>query len=229
MVPTTDATTQWGPALPGVIYTRNAIGNNTSNWNTAASDTATDYGNGSSFFCPTEARRLQTWTDATVFDDYVDSLVTDGNTYHDIGLLWGARFASPTGIFAADNDYTPQGGEIERHIIFMTDGDTNTGTSDYTAYGLPWFDRRQTSASTAPTQALLDEQVDLRFAAICTAIKNKNITLWVISFGSVSGSTATRLETCASSGRYFSASNSAALQTTFKSIADQISQLRLTK
>lgn len=235
LVPTTDNATKWGPALPGVIYTRQATGASTYNWNTAAVDTTYEYGNGSSFFCPTEARKLQTWSDANAFDDYVDSLVTDGNTYHDIGLLWGARFASPSGIFAADNDYTSQGGEIERHIIFMTDGDTNTGNGNYTAYGVPWFDRRQTSATSVPSQTDLDTQVDLRFAALCSKIKNQTyngkaaFTLWVISFGSVSTDTETRLRNCATSGRYFTASNSAALQTTFKSIADQISQLRLTK
>ena len=74
-----------------------------------------------------------------------------GNTYHDIGLVWGARFASPTGIFASENKATSKGGEIERHIIFMTDGDASTNNTDYAAYGLPWFDRRQTSNGSVPT------------------------------------------------------------------------------
>ena len=226
--PTTDDTTKWKPALPGVIYTRKSTGNSgTNNWDRdAVNNTNQNYSNASSYYCPTEAKKLQTWTSATAFDDYVDSLRPEGNTYHDIGLLWGARLVSSTGLFASENAYTPQGGEIERHIIFMTDGDTNTSSSDYNAYGIPWFDRRQT---TSTSQADLDSQVDKRFAAICTAIKNKNITLWVISFGTVSSDTEDRLEACASSSRYFSASNSAALQTTFKSIADQISQLRLTR
>ncbi len=227
LVPTSDATTKWGPALPDVLYTRKQTGNGTGSWDTAAvSDTTTDYRNTSSYYCPAEAKKLQTWTSASDFDDYVDSLTPTGNTYHDIGLLWGARLISPTGLFKSENEYTPKGGEIERHIIFMTDGDTNTGATDYNAYGIPWFDKRQTNST---AQSDLDGQVDLRFAALCTAIKNKNITLWVISFGSVSSDTVTRLTNCASSGRYFSAANSAQLQSTFKSIADQISQLRLTK
>ena len=45
---------------------------------------------------------------ATAFDDYVDRLhPANGNTYHDIGLIWGARLESPTGIFSADNALTP--------------------------------------------------------------------------------------------------------------------------
>jgi len=233
LVPTSDTTTQWGPALPGVIFTRKSTGSSgTGSWDTAAlNGVNTIYTNTSGYSCPTEAKRMQSWT-ASNFDTYVDSLNPQGNTYHDIGLLWGARLVSPNGLFADDNDYTPQGGEIERHIIFMTDGDTNTQPSDYNAYGVPWFDKLQTNST---SQSDLDTQVDKRFAALCTAIKNATFkgkpvyTLWVISFGKVSSDTETRLTNCATSGRYFSTKTSSELQTQFRKIADQISQLRLTK
>jgi Flp pilus assembly protein TadG len=239
LVPYNDAT-RWKPALPRLIFTRRQTsggsnynasswsGSTTTSWNAAAETTTTDYANGSSYSCPTQAKKLQAWPDATDFDDYVDSLNPDGATYHDIGILWGARLMSPTGIFASENATTPQGGEIMRHMIFMTDGDTNANDYDYAAYGLPWFDHRETAAS--PSKADLDEQVNARFLALCAAVKNKNITLWVISFGaSIASDSATRLQQCATTGRYFTAADSTALQTTFMSIANQISQLRLTK
>lgn len=165
-----------------------------------------------------------------LFDDYVDGLTPEGNTYHDIGILWGARLMSPTGIFKSENATTQQGGEIERHMIFMTDGDTATRLNDYGAYGIPWFDKRNVANPGGTTDSYNDE-VNARFAALCTAVKNKNITLWVISFGNGSNTTTeNRLKVCAtSSSYYFKASSSAALQTAFSSIANQISQLRLTK
>lgn len=230
---------RWKPALPRLIFTRgstagtNYDGNNwtngsTSNWTTNTFSTATDYNNNSTFYCPTEARKLQAWTHPSTFQSYVNSLDPNGNTYHDIGMIWGARLMSPTGIFRNENETAPRGGEIERHMIFMTDGDTNANAGDYAAYGLPFFDSRQTPDR--PTKAQLDEQVNLRFIAICKWVRNKNITLWVINFGEgQSQATKDRLQACAAEGRYFSAADSAALQTTFKSIADQISQLRLTK
>ncbi|RYE01297.1 MAG: pilus assembly protein TadG [Sphingomonadales bacterium] len=232
-----DTSTLWGPALNDVIYTRNdggGWGGGSGSWTLNDTYTTSNYVNGSQYFCPTEARKLQTWPTASAFTDYVDSLSPEGNTYHDIGLLWGARFLSPTGIFASENGYTPQGGEIERHLIFMTDGDPCTGVGNYNAYGIAWFDRRQTSASSVPTDGCttngtLTAQVNERTAALCTAIKNKNITLWVITFGTLSTDTVTRMTACATSGRYFNATNAATIQSTFKSIADQISQLRLTK
>lgn len=241
MVPNSDES-RWKPALPRLIFTRaSSTGSNynatswndwwqgdTTGWNIASVTTPNDYNNNSTFFCPTEARKLQAWADASVFQSYVNSLNPDGNTYHDIGIIWGARLMSPTGIFKAENATAPNGGEIERHMIFMTDGDTNANTGDYAAYGLPFFDHRQTPAN--PTKTQLDDQVNLRFLAICNWVKNKNITLWVINFGEgQSQATKDRLEACAAEGRYFSAADSTALQQTFKSIADQISQLRLTK
>ncbi|SFP96847.1 Flp pilus assembly protein TadG [Sphingomonas rubra] len=224
-----DNATRWGMVLPGVVYTRNGSGG----WNLSSSTTTTDYGNQSYYACPTEARLLQAWPNATDFDDYVDSLKPEGNTFHDIGLIWGARLMSPTGLFKADNATTSKGGDIERHMIFMTDGDACTAPDNYTAYGVLWFDRRQTPKADVPTGGCTDtgtltEQVNLRTAAICSAVKNKNITLWVVAFGTLAPSTVTRLKACATSGRYFTATNAPQLQATFKSIADQISQLRLT-
>ncbi len=234
LVPSTsDPTTQWGPALPGAIYARDV----TNDWNQldrSESLTTTDYYNSVPYYCPTEAKKLQAWPTASTFVSYVDGLTPNGNTYHDIGLLWGARFVSPTGIFRSENEYTPQGGEIERHLIFMTDGEACTNDTDYAAYGFPWLDRRTTDPSSAPTGGCLTtgtitQQVNARTAAICTAVKNKNITLWVIWFGASNTTIEGMMQSCATPGRYFAARNSTDLQNTFRSIADQISQLRLTK
>ena len=223
-----DATSLWGPALSGVIFTRNG----TLGWTQAESYTTNDYSNQSQYFCPVAATKMKAWPDASAFDSYVDTLTPEGNTYHDIGLLWGARLMSPTGLFASENALTPQGGEIQRNLIFMTDGDPCTGVGNYQAYGVAWFDRRQTDPNATPTEGCttsgtLTQQVNARTDALCAAIKNKNITLWVITFGSVANSTVTRMSNCASPDRYFSASNAATLQSTFASIANQISQLRI--
>ncbi len=261
LVPTSsDPDSLWGPALPGAVFLRSltygyywngwrwvpyapgtqtlpSITNTTANYITV---NGTDYARPTEgpfydgYFCPQEARKLQSWPTASTFETYVNGLTPDGNTYHDIGLLWGARFISPTGIFRAENEFTPQGAEIERHLIFMTDGEACTGATNYTAYGVPWWDRRQTDPATAPTDGCLTtgtltEQVNARTAALCNAVKNKNITLWVIWFGASNTTIEDMLEACATSGRFFTARNSTDLQNTFKSIADQISALRLTR
>nr|WP_315763333.1 pilus assembly protein TadG [Sphingomonas sp. Y38-1Y] len=227
-----DADTLWAPAIGGATYVRRSTYSNSSAYNQAEITTFTNF-TGRAYSCPTPARRLQDW-DPGNFGSYVDSLTPGGNTYHDIGLLWGARLLSPTGLFRTDNEFTPQGGEIERHLIFMTDGDTCTDADNYQAYGIAWFDRRQTDPGAAPTEGCgtsgtLTQQVNARTAALCEATKNLNITLWVIWFGDKNTSIEGRMRSCASEGRFFSARNSTQLQQTFRSIADQISALRLTQ
>ncbi len=234
LIPDSDAT-RWKPALPRLIYTRR--GNSTYYWDTASITTATNYPNGSSYACPIQASKLAVWsnggTTAGGFSKYVNSLSPNGATYHDIGLLWGARLMSPTGIFADENEETPTGGTIQRHMIFMTDGDTNANSDDYAAYGLPWFDRRQTADR--PSKSDMDDQVNARFSALCTAVKNKNITLWVISFGAgVNEDTQGRLKACSSNGNgpegklFFPVADSEDLISRFKQIASEIADLRLT-
>ncbi|GAA4775496.1 hypothetical protein GCM10023219_23720 [Stakelama sediminis] len=228
LVPSTSQE-MWGMALPQLIYARQV----TSSWNQLDDKTdvtTTNYYNNVPYSCPTQAKKLQEWPDATAFDSYVDSLKAEGNTYHDVGLLWGGRFESPKGIFASENAVTKTGGTIQRNMIFMTDGDTNAQYNDYAAQGMNWFDNRPAGKNSPPSNTDLNNEVNSNFAQICTNVKNDNITLWVISFGGgTNTATENRLKACASSGKYYTAANSAALLQTFKQIADQISQLRLTK
>jgi hypothetical protein len=232
-----DPNSLWAPALPGLVYNRPSTAN----------DTVSDHSGHSSshgspdYTCPDEARTLQAWT-ASALQTYVDGLTPEGSTYHDIGLLWGARFMSPTGIFRAQNEFTPQGGAIDRHMIFMTDGETCTTSTNYFAYGYPRLDMRQSDTAptdnttcpnpfgiTLPASVVLNDQVNARFSALCTAVKNKGITLWVVYYGTTDAATTTRMTNCASANRFYPAANSTALINTFREIADQISQLRLTR
>lgn len=234
MTPTSDPTTQWGPALDEVIYPRRDSYDNSGNYQIDPKTTFYQSYSGKSYDCPTAAKKLQQWNDPSTFDAYVDSIWGGGNTYHDIGLIWGARLISPTGLFRSENEFTSGGGEIQRHLIFMTDGDACTSVSNYQAYGIAWFDRRQTDASVPPTDGCtttgtLTQQVNARTQAVCTAVKNKNVTLWVIWFGASNTTIENMLKTCATPGRYFAARDQAGLQQTFQSIANEISQLRLTK
>ena len=72
--------------------------------------------------CPAPASPLAQMTAAQV-DEYLSSLTPEGSTYHDIGMIWGARMLSPTGIFADENaDHA--GKPTNRNLIFLTDGET---------------------------------------------------------------------------------------------------------
>lgn len=240
-LPSATTGTKWGPLLGSTssgsiapVWGRTSSGS----WTTAdvVTSVTTSMSRNYSYSCPTQAKKLQEWTTPSPFESYVNSLTPGGNTYHDIGMIWGARFISPTGIFAAENAATPSGQPIQRHMIFMTDGDTNACVNNYSAYGINWWDRRQTtyapvdraSAAESCGDSDVARVIDAHLTALCTAIKNKNITLWVVSYGSLMGTTATRLQNCATSGKFFTATDSATLLNQFRQIAAEISDLRLT-
>ncbi|WP_430445820.1 TadE/TadG family type IV pilus assembly protein [Sphingorhabdus contaminans] len=187
--------------------------------------------------CPAAmARKLASYRDATGatnYKNYVNALTPGGNTYHDIGLIWGARLMSPTGIFADENATTPDGQEIQRHMIFMTDGETYNVGSNYTPYGIEGWDRRRTPLGTNPTIADLNAATDARTTALCTAIKNlgnNGVTLWVVYYGTTDVATTTRMQNCAttSNNHFFQASNTQLLIESFNKIAESISELKLT-
>lgn len=223
---TSDPTTQWGPRLNGLQYARESGGNWTLNPVTSTSNMSAPTSGNTTTACPSESRLLNVW-DPTDYKNYINGLTTDGYTFHDIGMLWGARLISPTGIFASHN--ATANDNVQRHMIFMTDGDTNANPDSLSAYGVPWFDRLQTNSGSAPTTSQLNTITDARTAALCTAIKNMNITLWVISYGAdVNSSTNDRLEECATDGRFFAYDPDVSLTSQFKQIAGQIAALRLT-
>jgi Flp pilus assembly protein TadG len=226
-----DPTTLWGPRLHDVLYARTTLdgSGNITGTKTLSTVTTNKNMNRPSFnttttACPTQSKLYEVW-DPNAYKNYVNSISTDGYTFHDIGLLWGARLMSPTGIFAEHNAVAND--NVQRHMIFMTDGDTVGNVDAMAAYGLTWYDRLQTAG--APSEGDLDSIIDARTAALCTAIKNMNITLWVISYGNgVNSATEDRLELCASEGKYFPYDPDTSLTAQFKQIASQISALRLT-
>ena len=246
--PDSDPDTQWAPLLPGAVwgprttlvasawsgdYTRDAVA---ASENTSSSDAGRNLSNNS---CVTASRKLTNYNGvggnqtAQDLSAYVGTLAPHNNTYHDIGLLWGARLMSPTGIFASENATTLGGAQIQRHMIFMTDGATATTANNYASYGLEWWDRRQVDPA-GPNDSNYDDKLNAvnnaRSNALCTAIKNKNITLWVIYYGSSDVATKTRLTNCATSSTYFfEATNTALLVSKFREIAERISNLRLTQ
>lgn len=222
-----DPTTQWGPRLPNLLFARTSGGSWTTNAVTSTSNTMPRPASGATeTACPFEARLLAPWG-ATAYNEYINDLTTDGYTFHDIGMLWGARLASPTGIFAENNAVAND--NVQRHMIFMTDGDTNANWEALSAYNVPWYDRLQTDSGSAPTTSQLNTITDQRTAAICTAVKNMNITLWVVSYGSdVNGATNARLQACATPGKFFAYTPGVSLTQQFKQIAGQIAALRLT-
>ncbi|WP_421836772.1 TadE/TadG family type IV pilus assembly protein [Novosphingobium sp.] len=161
----------------------------------------------------------------TWLETYVNTLVASGSTYHDIGMIWGARLASPTGLFQSNVNADPvKFPSVSRHIIFMTDGEMAPTIDSYSAYGEEIYDNRVAPSGTSSTT--LKNYHNNRFLAACTKAKNLGYTVWLIGFGT---SLTTQMTSCATAGRAYYASDTVALNNTFKFIAGQVADLRINK
>jgi Flp pilus assembly protein TadG len=222
LVPTTEAQ-RWKPQLPTAVFWRR----NTSNANVFNDVLRADEPVRQAVFfsCVPPAFRLTDSLTRTQLQTYVNNLRAEGATYHDIGMIWGARFISPNGIFASANNNAPNGDPISRHIVFMTDGVLSPNNNVYSPYGMEWWDRRVTGGN-PPTLAMAELRHEARFQAACAAAKNENIAVWVVAFGITMTDS---LRNCASPGRAYEASNNAELSIAFQEIAQKIAALRLTQ
>ena len=230
---------RWRPVLPSVVFYRyldgydNRFSSNNyysffwypQSWTTStvlSKEDKRDVGE-SGIVCPqNEAQRLTEMTE-DAFDTYVDNLRAWGGTYHDSGMIWGARFVSPKGIFATDNASAPNGDAISRHIVFMTDGELDTSNTSYGMYGIEWWDRHVTTDGSRDSMQTNHAE---RFQAACRAARNENISVWVVAFGTT---LTQNLIECATPGRAYSANDAQTLTDNFKEIAEKIAALRLTK
>lgn len=206
--PTSDDKTKWAPLGPLVSYYRSASSN--------LATTGGYYGE----YCPTAATTLAEMSQSA-FNTYATSLTAVGATYHDIGMLWGARISSTTGMFSSIVNQAPTNGQtVSRHLIFMTDGTPEANEGLEQAYGVEYNDKRITDDGSTSD----DDRHEARFRAICDAIKAKGIRIWVIGFTTALTSD---LSYCASDNSSYTASTSNDLNTAFQTIANNIGELRI--
>ncbi|WP_295526441.1 Tad domain-containing protein [Novosphingobium sp. Chol11] len=222
----TDDATSWKIAVDDLVFNRNT-------YNAVYDSTSTSGTSSVGQACPAPMMQFTNVdvTQPTVVPNwlttYLDSLVATGSTYHDIGMIWGGRLASPTGIFADNvNEAFGNGVQtsISRHIIFMTDGDMAPSSTTYSAYGLEQNDQRV--APQGSSNSTLRDRHNSRFVAACGRAKALGYTIWVIGFGT---SLNTQLTSCATANRAYYASNTTELTNTFRYIAGQVADLRINK
>ncbi len=143
----------------------------------------------------------------------VDAMAANGPTLIAEGLAWGWRTISPsepftkvagTASIAAANISPYNDVRWRKVMVLMTDGDNDLSAgsygfngSIYSAYGRAKevvANNRFGTNNTSQTQNVLDQNM----LDVCSAIKAKDIELYVTSFGTgVSAQTKSRLQSCA--------------------------------
>ncbi|WP_287940384.1 TadE/TadG family type IV pilus assembly protein [Sphingopyxis sp.] len=237
--PTSDDGTKWKVLIPEIAFPRAknpSSSGTTSALNVNSSSVSSDSTSGGSWqryskywssgwgVCPAPSMKLTTMTasDRSSFNTYINALQPVGGTYHDSGMVWGIRLLSPDGMFADENAEAPNKRPISRHIVFMTDGDMSANMGNLTFQGYEWTMQRVGGTS----DSNLTDRHNNRFLQLCEKAKAKNITIWVVGFGT---SLNTQLTTCATPGKAYEASNASQLNDNFQAIARQISKLRLSQ
>lgn len=182
--------------------------------------------------CPDQAKLLTQMDDdnVTTFGSYIDALVPNGGTYHDLGMYWGLALISPGAPFSNDDTYLAAGhtGEprgVNRYIVFMSDGEIDPATS-YTAYSKYSWDHR-TKSDTAEPKA----EHRARFRMICEAAKKQGIEVSTVAFSTSIGTTdKNAIRDCATStDHYYVAESAEDLNDAFRKIAQNIGYLRVSK
>lgn len=165
----------------------------------------------------------------TAITDKINALNPEGYTHIALGLAWGWRVISPTAPFTEGVAYNDP--RTNKAIILMTDGVNTVPTNSsplgslYTAYGyLSQARLGTTNSGTAVTN------MNSATARTCTNIKANNIRLYTILLMETNTTVRNLLRTCATTTAMFYESPSAAqLQTVFRAIAAELSNLRISR
>jgi hypothetical protein len=140
-------------------------------------------------------------------------------------MRWGVRMLSNAGIFA-DSPDTFNAMPVARNIIFLTDGQMDTDSGVYGAYGVEKNDMRISGMSN-PSESELNGRHNTRFRMMCNTAKSMNISIWVIALGTTLSSD---MLGCASNANQASTiANRDALIARFQQIGNNIGALRLTQ
>ena len=174
-----------------------------------------------------------------------------GGTMGNIGMVWGWRALSPRwrGLWAGSDATLPKDynePQIDKAVIMMTDGEntifSHGGTNyfDYNSYsrqaknawGRHVSSPGSTDAYTNPdgrlrynSSSFYRNKVDAKFSQVCESMKAEGIIVYTIKFKS--GNDSLYRNCATSSAHYFNSPTQEALSDAFRTIGQELSNLRI--
>lgn len=159
-------------------------------------------------------------SDESALNAHIDTMNDDGNTYSNLGMLWGMRLISPDPPFIEGSAWDDE--QWNKAIIMMTDGDMVAG-STYSGY----WDSDRTAVDS-------DTDLENRFQEVCTFLKNQGVVVYTVTFehasANISNATKQIYKDCATQpweDYYADVSTGAELNTLFEEIAAALSRLHI--
>jgi Flp pilus assembly protein TadG len=160
---------------------------------------------------------------------YVNGMQATGYTHIAIGAAWGWRVLSPEAPFTEGSQYGDE--EWNKALVLMTDGVNTIPArnsyygSDYTAYGY----LRQARLGTQSAPQATSRQNDLT-ELVCQRMKDRGIRIYSILLMEDNVATRDMMEACASTPElFFDTPTTGELSATFTAIANDLSNLRISK
>jgi len=146
------------------------------------------------------------------------------------GLSWGWRVLSPTPPFTTGKAYDDP--DYKKALILLTDGENTIfggwnshNRSNYSSYGYLAQERLGTS-----NRGTAANRINDKVAELCTNIKAQGIRIYTITFRLNSNSVREVFRNCASEPKlYFDSPSNEELRTVFQKIAQDLSNLRISK
>lgn len=148
--------------------------------------------------------------------DSIATLKANGNTYINIGLVWGERLISPEYPFTEGESWSNE--DWKKAVILMTDG-VNMPHVYYSAYG-----PTATSGVSAAT-------LDARMLNVCQNLKDKDVLVYTVTFDAgVDSYTKNLFKTCATQeSMWYHAPTQAKLIEVYQTIAKELADMHVSK
>lgn len=174
--------------------------------------------------------------DRDLLFDKIDEMTANGYTHIPVGLAWGWRVVSPTQPFTEGTTYTDE--DVNKAVILLTDGmntmpgANNHNESQYTGYGYVAEGRLGTTDNDEA-----ESRLDPKTARICENIKaikradgEDAIRVYTVTFKLNDVPTQNMMRACATEPRlYFDSPTNEQLRLVFQNIAQDLSNLRLSR
>ncbi len=139
-----------------------------------------------------------------------------------MGLSWGWRVLSPTAPYTEGKSYSDS--DNNKAIILLTDGKNTLGSGWYSGYGYDWKQRL------ASTHSASINTMNSKVSALCSSAKSQGIRIYTITFQMSDSTLQSIFKSCASSpDLFFNSPSNTELQNAFKAIAQDLSNLRISK
>lgn len=205
----------------------------------------TFYGGGSNN-CSSTSKMMPLTSDRDALLDAIADLDDNGGTAGQTGVVWGWNSISPnySDVWPIESKPEPYDNEdVLKFAIIMTDGDNNRyyeyvgereecGWVYSNRFGWQWkcemvavnrWQERSESENYSNNSSTAQR-------ALCQAMKDEGISIFGVYFGTSNTSAGSKnMQSCASTGNFYKATNSAELIGAFANIAKKIQQIYVSK